>query len=85
MDVDAAEAREVEHGLGQDQPIRHDDQHIRRPGHQLSSPLLGLEGQRLKNGKIVSERCLFDSAGDKLTPSAFRAVRLSQDADDSVA
>lgn len=85
MDVEAAEARQLEHGGRQDEPVGHDNEQIRLPLPQRSSSLRRGERRRLAEWQMLCQRRLLDGARHDESSTPSRAVGLSEDADERVA
>ena len=84
MAVDAAEARDIQHCLGQDQPIGDHHQQIRLQRRQFGLGRGVLEARRLQYGNGVFHSELLDRAGHQLLTTAGRAIRLGVHRDDLV-
>ena len=86
MDIDAAVARNVEHLLGQQQPISGDDHHIVRrcsqrfDGRPRFGGILAVTPQRrrLSHRQAVLEGIALDRAGLQLHSAPGRAIRLGE-------
>ena len=81
MDVDAAEARNVQHALRQDLPIgdHGDDVRLQRP--QLLHNGIVAEGRRLINRQSRLECAELRIGHDELHAAVLRHIRLGIDAD----
>ena len=77
MDVERADARDIQNGLRQNETIGGDDQHVGPEGRQRGAILLGLEVQGLTYGNAQLLRKNLDRRGLELVSASGRPVRLA--------
>jgi hypothetical protein len=86
VDIDVAEAREIEHPLGDDPAIGDDNNGVWSDGFQMGAELkVVLDALRLENRKAEASGKLLDEGNLKLLLTASGAVRLGKDQGDFVA
>jgi hypothetical protein len=86
VDVEAAQARQVEHPLRQDQAVGRDHHHVgtrREQGLARGGGLVGVlavqpQAARLRHGPALGQRALLDRRGLQLHAAAGRAIGLGQ-------
>ncbi|MNQ62298.1 hypothetical protein D3C85_766380 [compost metagenome] len=74
--VDAAQARDVQHHLRQDQAVGHHHQQVGRQRGQFGLGCRIAQGRRLQHGNLVGDGELLDRAGHQLLAATGRAVGL---------
>ncbi len=77
--VDAAQARRIQHCLGEQQPVGHHDHHIGVQGRQLGLGLGVFQADGLIHRQRLGLSQLFDRAGSEFTSPTGRAVGLGVD------
>ncbi|MNC49084.1 hypothetical protein D3C75_982340 [compost metagenome] len=77
--VDAAQARNIQHHLRQDQAIGDHHHQVRLEGRQFSLSVSIAQGRRLQDLDTVIHSQLLDRAGHQFLPAPGRAVRLGVD------
>ena len=82
--VDAAEARNIQHHLRQDQAVGHHHQQVGLERCQFGLGGRVAQGLRLVDGNLVLQGQLLDRAGHQFLPAASRAIRLGVDRDDFI-
>jgi hypothetical protein len=82
MQIDAAEAGDLEQFLRQYQTVSHHNQQIGPQGAQRREFPGILEASRLMNRQVMLEGQLFDGTGRQLAAAARGSIRLAVDRDD---
>ena len=80
--VDAAQARDIEYRLGQDQAIGDHHHQVRAQGRQLRLGLGIAQALRLHDRQAMLQGQVLHRAGHQFLPAAGRPVRLGVDGDD---
>ena len=84
MYVDAAETRQVQHDLREDQSVGNDNQHVWLPRDEIRASCIFAQTLRLGDGNLVLLRGQLDWAGSHLPAATFGSVGLSQHAHDGM-
>ena len=82
--VDAAEARNIQHHLRQNQTVGHHHQQVGLERRQFGLGGRVAQGLRLVDGNLVLQGQLLDRAGHQFLPAAGGAIRLGVDRDDLI-
>ncbi len=82
MEIQARDARQVEHDAGKDLAVGHHDDHVGREGRQLGDGLGRAELERLEHGNARRLGDAFDLGRVELFAATGGAIRLRDDGDD---